>query len=415
MKMRPRKVAPVPAVEPLERRELLSLAAKLPSLDFRDTSSAFFADLHVAATVHRAPVEITFGDAWSVPLASVDVVFGSGKVIGVDSQEGTTASYQAADGHRGYTLVPVVDWGDGFTTTGAPSVRAQRPNPSHADFTGSHPYAQEGLYHVRFQLFAEPEQGGPRRRLAQSKLEVRVNPSQATVPGAQVFHPTATVNVLQELHLASIYHPTFDQASEPVLGEIFWWDGTTTAARVARNAFGEIEIFGTHRYTQTGTFPVTVGLRQQTRNGMLYYRPWPTTVTVVAIGERLTARVGAPFLATLGSIARPAEFPPTAMPVTYRISTADDVLIATIHWGDGEESPGMFVSNASDGYDLAGAHTYARSGRHVVRVEVYRGVRLGGAHHTSPYAYTLDQTLFATVLAKRNAQGFGKLPPRGEF
>lgn len=413
-----------PQLESLEPRVYLSLAAKLPDLSLlkeQESTDAFFAPLHVA--VSSAPVAAIFGEGFEFPFATVAVELGMGALLTAEPHNGQTVYYESLDGSMRYTLLPVAEWGDGMTTSGEPTIVAHRSSPEDAEFTGRHPYARPGQYHVNFALYAVPEAGTPgeTRLLAESDIEVRLTPTGVPANGARVLMPVAAEDAPEQLHLATLVDSGYLLPNEPpntpyLAGEILWFDGTSSMATLGRNAAGDIEVLGTHAYASPGTYPVTVSLWLQGER-VQFFQPLETTVRVEPFAERrFPALAGTGVTEVLGAIPPPPGFPAVTTPTRIVQGDRKQLLVASIAWGDGETSEGLLVSNAAGGYDVIGTHVYRAAGNYLVAVGAYTGEDVSGGKGTN-YSFTPYRSVFATAEVKGAAgmNGFAKLPPRGTF
>ncbi len=151
------------------------------------------------------------------------------EVVGAASpQEGTT---------------PTIDWGDG-TPVSPGKVAANT-----GQLTGTHTYAEEGVYHASFTY--TNSDGFPETRpfdvkVQDAPLSATGVPVSAT-PGVAFSATVATFIDADPVGVASDYTATID-----------WGDGATTAGTIGSAAGGGFTVTGAHTYASVGVYPTSV-------------------------------------------------------------------------------------------------------------------------------------------------------------
>ena len=137
-----------------------------------------------------------------------------------------------------------IDWGDGTAQSNG-SV-----NPTTREVTGTHTYAEAGIYHGTLHWLNSD--GNPSTRafdvkVTDAALSATATPVSAT-QGTSFNGTVATFTDANPLSQASDFTAT-----------IAWGDGTAaTAGTVATNAGGGFKVTGTHTYSKTGSFTTTI-------------------------------------------------------------------------------------------------------------------------------------------------------------
>ena len=155
-------------------------------------------------------------------------------------------------------------------------------------------------------------------------------------------------------------------------GTANWGDGTSSAVTLVSNGKGKFKIDGTHHYTQSGSFNVSVNIQQT-----LYTNGKPSSVDPMLLPTiTQTVNYTKPGPITTGGIAIEAivgqEFSgPVATLTAPSLSVSVD-RTATIYWGDGSHSTGTIAASGSDDLTLtvSGDHTYKKAGTYHIHVVV---------------------------------------------
>lgn len=259
---------------------------------------------------------------------------------------GTLATFTTDDPFDTFSYS--IDWGDGTTQTGTPSLTGDA-----GSVPGDHTYTEDETYTVTVRV---TESGASPNTVAAS-ASVTVGEGDASLvaaapiglnEGATFSGPVAYVTDSGSPDTASSYTATID-----------WADGTTTPGTVS-GAAGQFTVSGSHTYAdelQGAAVKVTVS--ESGVNGTLgsvqdqLYLNDAETVTVHPLV--FAANDGAPFA---GSVA------------TFTTSAPASDFLATIDWGDGVTTPGV-VSGSGGTLTVSGNHTYnSPPGSYSVRVQL---------------------------------------------
>src|SRR6201995_2578074 len=137
-----------------------------------------------------------------------------------------------------------IDWGDGTAQSNG-SV-----DPTTREVTGTHTYAEAGIYHGVLHWLNSDGQKSTRGfdvKVTDAALSATATPVSAT-QGTSFNGTVATFTDANPLSQASDFTAT-----------IAWGDGTAaTAGTVATNAGGGFKVTGTHTYSKTGSFTTTI-------------------------------------------------------------------------------------------------------------------------------------------------------------
>jgi hypothetical protein len=151
----------------------------------------------------------------------------------------------AAAPRKGTT--PTINWGDG-TAPSSGSVEADT-----GQLTGTHTYANEGIYHASFTY--TNSDGSPETR----PFDVKVQDAPLTaVTGVPV---SATAGVAVKAKVATFTHANPAGAASDYTATITWGDGTaSTAGTVSAAAGGGFEVTGSHTYAAAGQYTTSVAI-----------------------------------------------------------------------------------------------------------------------------------------------------------
>jgi hypothetical protein len=138
-----------------------------------------------------------------------------------------------------------INWGDGTTTAGTIASNGF----GGFQVSGTHTYAEEGFYTV---LVTVVDAGG-----SSTVIHSTADVADAALHGsATTIHPT--VNQSITTRVASFTDANASPDIADFSATIDWGDGATTAGTITANGSGGFDVGGTHTYTSTGTFAITV-------------------------------------------------------------------------------------------------------------------------------------------------------------
>jgi hypothetical protein len=142
---------------------------------------------------------------------------------------------------------PTINWGDG-TSPSSGKVEADT-----GQLTGTHTYANEGIYHASFTY--TNSDGSPETR----PFDVKVQDAPLTaVTGVPV---SATAGVAVKAKVATFTHADPAGAASDYTATITWGEGTaSTAGTVSAAAGGGFEVKGSHTYAAAGQYTISVAI-----------------------------------------------------------------------------------------------------------------------------------------------------------
>jgi hypothetical protein len=174
-------------------------------------------------------------------------------------------------------------------------------------------------------------------------------------------------------------------AGAPIVVTLNWGDGTIESAALFRTQSGDISVFGSHVYQRPGTYQMTaiVGPAASPLVGTVELLPFVAanireTVTLNSDGGKLIHAKVRKVTGPVASIPNLGNFPPARNPqLTIARPWPQTALKATILWGDGISSSGLFISNGAGGFDIIGNHEYSHEGSFRVRILITAAYRAG--------------------------------------
>ena len=149
---------------------------------------------------------------------------------------------------------------------------------------------------------------------------------------------------------------------------INWGDGSpSTLATFVHEANGPTDLIGSHTYVAAGIEDTTVSL--------ILAPPSGSAAAVILLGS---ASGTADVISSDGAVtlSRSAGVPFTANVGTFSSNLSDQLMTATIDWGDGTTSVGKILALpvaspvAGGRFEVVGSHTYAKTGSYAVNVTV---------------------------------------------
>jgi hypothetical protein len=272
----------------------------------------------------------------------------------VAATEGLTFSGVLATFADSYTiqtasgLSATITWGDGTSSTGTVA-------GSGGAFTvsGTHKYADEGTFTVTVTL----RDKSPSTVTATATTSATVAEADAlSVTGANAV--TTTEGQTFSGALATFADTFTGQTTGGLSTTINWGDGTSSGGTIA-GGNGMFTVSGSHKYTDEGTFTVTVTLRDRVPSTVSATATTTASVTegdvLTGSGKTIAATEAAAFS---GAVATFAD---------TDTSTPAGGFTATISWGDGTSSAGTITGSAGS-FTVSGSHTYAEEGTYTLHV-----------------------------------------------
>jgi uncharacterized repeat protein (TIGR01451 family) len=327
--------------------QYLEQAANLPvTVTIKDAGGAG-AIAHSAASIADAPLTPTGGKIVTAvegqPLTSVVL----GGFVDTDPN-GTPADYTV-----------IINWGDGSPT----SLGLVTPNGAGFDVSGTHTYADEGLY---LPVITVNDEGGFALGGFTTTLNAKVTVGDAALTAAGT--PVSAV----EGQSVSAQVATFTDANPAAplsdLGAtINWGDGSPATAGVITQPGGvgtPFVITGTHTYGEEGSFTVTTSIKD------IGGSTATATSTATVSDAALTLNP-----ATLPIMLEGASFsgPIATLFDADPFGTQSDYTV-TVNWGDGTSSAGTvgaggpFLTGSQ--FQLNSSHTYSEEGLYSVQISV---------------------------------------------
>lgn len=259
------------------------------------------------------------------------------------SFNGTVATF--SDSNTSASFTATINWGDGTNTSGTIAGTS-----GSYYIAGQHTYADEGsfTFTVTVSDGAATSMSSGTATVAEadalSGTPVTFSP-QFRVPFTGVvanFTNTYTANV------AGDFSATID-----------WGDGTAATNGTVSGGSGSFQVIGTHTYTASGPFAVTVTLSDDAPGTA---KAIVTSIAQVAAGLSATAinispSEGASFSGFVANF-----FDSDTSKTSASFTT-------TINWGDGTTSAGT-IAGGSGSFTLSGQHTYADEGSFTLSVTV---------------------------------------------
>ncbi len=141
---------------------------------------------------------------------------------------------------------PTIDWGDG-TPVSPGEVAANT-----GQLTGTHTYAEEGVYHASFTY--TNSDGSPETR----PFDVKVQDAPLSATGVPV---SATPGVAFSAAVATFIDADPAGVASDYTATIDWGDGVTAAGTIASAVGGGFTVTGAHTYASVGVYPTSVTIK----------------------------------------------------------------------------------------------------------------------------------------------------------
>jgi hypothetical protein len=189
----------------------------------------------------------------------------------------------------------------------------------------------------------------------------------------QIIIPTDTTNTTVQVNgvpvaatvgqsftslVATITGTAAGTTASSLTATIDWGNGDSSTGTITLDPNGGFDVSGSNTYTQAGSFPITVTVRNQS-SAVVGTALTSATVAAASATATLAAK-GTVLSATFGQ-----QF--SGLLATFTDSNAGATvgnLSATIDWGDGTTSTGTITVDPSGGFDVSGTHTYSAAGHH---------------------------------------------------
>jgi hypothetical protein len=238
-----------------------------------------------AVTVTITDVDLPTNKATANSTANVaDAALTAGTLTvtgGVEGVSPTTVSFNFTDANAGATTADFsasITWGDSTTTTGTVTGAA-----GSFTVTGSHTYAEEGSYPVKVTV---TDDGG-----STTSANGTARPADAALQGTCGVKPVSPKAYSGRVATFTDANPSATTAD--FTATINWGDSTTSSGTVTGPVGGVFTVNGTHTYTSTGNFTISVtivddgGSRTTTRCTVLIFGT--TTGGNFVIGDKNAA------------------------------------------------------------------------------------------------------------------------------
>jgi hypothetical protein len=262
--------------------------------------------------------------------------------------EGAPTSYAlgtftAPSGSSPYTIS--INWGDGTppdTTTGTATLSGTTWTVS-----GTHTFADDGMDNVTATV--RPTNGLP---LA---LQSTIDVNDATLTTSPQSITGTSMTPLSNALVATFTDADTASSATDFTASIDWSDGTTSTGTIT-GSNGSFDVYGTHTYTDAGSFPVNVTIEDVGGGSATD----SSTATISGSVSAQPVTVAATEGASTGTV-----------PVSSFMSSTHGPFTAAINWGDGNLTAGTIAPNGSGGYSVSGSNTYGTAGSDPLTVSIF--------------------------------------------
>jgi hypothetical protein len=248
-----------------------------------------------------------------------------------------------------------IHWGDGQSSAGTVV-----PHPGGGwEVHGSHAYAEEGGYAVRVDV----ADAGGAALTAIGQAAVQVGDAALADASAPLAVSAAEGAPSGDLILAAFTDADPPGSAADYTATVSWGDGQTSPGIIQPHTGGGWEVHAAHTYGEEGAFAVTVAVGDAGGASLGGIGQTVVQVADATLSDTTTAQVVS---ATEGAntgdlvLATFADPDPAGAAADYS---------ATVHWGDGQSSPGN-LQPAGGRWQVHGFHTYAEEGSYAVTVDV---------------------------------------------
>ncbi|HTW95953.1 MAG TPA: hypothetical protein VMD30_14215 [Tepidisphaeraceae bacterium] len=277
------------------------------------------------------------------------------------------------------TLQLTIDWGDGTTSGGTLQTITLPNGQSAVGVFGSHVYSQPGLFKVVAHANEDVGLGydgtfGTTEAIA----DITGNPAEtgsviAATNGQQYTGPVGQFSAPNGL-------PADAQVS------INWGDGSTSPGQIVLETDGAYEIVGSHTFELSNNGAYVDHLFAITTTVSTAQSQMIATVQSVAVvsGSQITGSVidatsGDAFSGALGQF-------DASLWTDSPLYAPNDFLMATIDWGDGDQTSGQINQLSTGAYQISGTHAYSQNGYYVAQAAVWELEPVAG-QSTPAYVY----------------------------
>ena len=296
-----------------------------------------------------------------------------------EASPGVPASFRATfDDPTPGPYQAVIDWGDGATSAGAIGEIDRVPGATGDPFlvSGHHAYGTFGTYTIT--LTVTDSAGGSAQATASASVAGLESQSAAIqwTAGAP-FAPTTPV----------AYVTTSDPGARAadLSATIDWGDGTTSAGIIAPPVYldshppagspASFTVEGGHTYRAVGTYAIHVAIADAAGHT-------GSTVSTAAIAQEALTTAGLPIASRAGVTTGPIAVANVEDSIPGSPDDPALYLRATVDWGDGTTSAGVFGPEAGVApgvrtpgrlygpFVVLGAHDYARAGSYMIHVTI---------------------------------------------
>lgn len=257
-----------------------------------------------------------------------------------------------------FALDPIINWGDGTTTTFRDPYTITETNKV-INVYASHTYTNTGLYQITT-VVIDDLSGGPGVSFATSHVTAAVTQSlsETAIPislteGDTFSGQIATFTDNGGNTDPTLYTATIQWSSDP--------NDTSIGTILYDSTNNNFIVTGSKTYVEEGSYPIMVTISDSNDNVSA-----STTATVADASLNLTSS-NISLTATDGN---PASGTVATFIDTANLSSDITSLSATILWGDNTTSAGIISSDGSGGYIVSGSHTYATDGSYNGTVQI---------------------------------------------